>query len=110
MRALRSVVLKRELLRKARLSVFKSMFFPIFTYGHESWIMTKRVQSQMQAYEMRFLWKIKVVTMFDKLRNSSRYGSKALSLDGLALQVECLKKERLPKQILLAKMNGKRPV
>ena len=73
----------------------------------------------MQAYEMRFLWKIKVVTMFDKLRitlrfgnlsTSSRYRSKALSLDGLALQAECLKKERLPKQTLFAKMNGKKPV
>ena len=37
MRALNhSVVLKRELSRKAKLSVFKSIFVPILTYGHES--------------------------------------------------------------------------
>ena len=39
-----SVVLKRELLRKAKLSVFKSIFVPIFTHGHESWIKTEKVR------------------------------------------------------------------
>ena len=56
MRALHhSVVLKRELLRKAKLSVFKLILIPILTYGHESWTITERVRSQMQASEMRFL-------------------------------------------------------
>ena len=61
-----SVVLKRELLRKAKLSIF----VPIFTNGHKAWIMTERVQaseSQMQASETR---KIKGVTTFDKHRNA----------------------------------------
>ena len=31
----RSVVLKRELCTKAKLSVFRSVFVPILTYGHE---------------------------------------------------------------------------
>ena len=31
-----SIVLKRELSRKAKLSVFKSIFVPVLTYGHES--------------------------------------------------------------------------
>ena len=95
MRALHhSVVLKRELSRKAKLSVFKSIFVPILTYGHESWVMTERVRTQMQASEMRFLRKIKGVTMFDKhrtlrfvnLSTSRSYfsGSKDLSFDGLA--------------------------
>ena len=56
MRALHhSIVLKRELSRKAKLSVFKSIFVPILTYGQESWVMTERVRSQMQASEMKFL-------------------------------------------------------
>ena len=60
MRALHhSVVYKRELSRKAKLSVFKSIFVSILTYGHESWFMTESVRSQMQATEMRFLRKIK---------------------------------------------------
>ena len=32
----RSVVTKRELSNTAKLSVFKSVFVPILTYGHES--------------------------------------------------------------------------
>ena len=60
MRALHhSVVLKGELWSKAKLLVFKSIFVPILTYGHESWVMIERVRSQMQTTEMRFLQKIK---------------------------------------------------
>ena len=37
MRALHySVVMKRELPKKAKLSIFKTVFVPILTYGHES--------------------------------------------------------------------------
>ena len=71
MRALQHLlILKRELSRKAKLSVFQSIFVPI-TYDHESWVMTERVRSQMQASEMRFLQKSKVLTMFDNLRDTA---------------------------------------
>ena len=41
MRALHySVVMKRELSKKAKLSIFKTVFVPILTYDHESWVMT----------------------------------------------------------------------
>ena len=54
MRALHySVVMKRELSKKAKLSIFKAVFVPILNYGHGSWVMTK-----VQASEMRFLRKI----------------------------------------------------
>ena len=56
-----SVVMKRELSKKAKLSIFKAVFIPILTYGHESWGMTERVLSQLQASEMRFLRSIKGV-------------------------------------------------
>ena len=53
MRALHhSIVLKLELSRKAKLSVFKLIFVPILTYGHESWGTTERMRSQMQALRM----------------------------------------------------------
>ena len=35
--------------KKAKLSISKTVFVPIPTYGHESWAMTKRVQSQAVA-------------------------------------------------------------
>ena len=37
-----SVVLKRELSRKTKLSELKSIFVPILTHGHESWVMTEK--------------------------------------------------------------------
>ena len=96
MRALHySVVMKRELSKKAKLSIFKAVFVPILTYGHESWVMTTRMRSQVQATEIRFLRRIEGVTLFNRcvalrfenLLTSSRYfsGLKDLSLDGLAM-------------------------
>ena len=52
-----SVVMKRELSKKAKLSIFETVFVPIVTYDHESWVMTKRMQSQVQTSEMRFFMK-----------------------------------------------------
>ena len=37
----RSVFTKQELSNTAKLSAFKSVFVPIITYGHESWVMTE---------------------------------------------------------------------
>ena len=65
-----SVALKWKLSRKVRLLVFKSILVPILTYGRESWVMTERMRSQMQAFEIIFLRKIKEVTMFDIVHNT----------------------------------------
>ena len=86
--------MKQELSNKAKLSIFKTVLVPILNYGHESWVMTERVRSQVQAHEMRFLRRIEGITLFNKVRSSkirktsSRYFSelKDLSfLDGLAM-------------------------
>jgi len=50
-----SVVTKRELSNIAKLSVFKSVFVPILTYDPESWVMTERIPTQVQAPKMGFL-------------------------------------------------------
>ncbi|KAK3569880.1 hypothetical protein QTP86_006752 [Hemibagrus guttatus] len=38
----RSVVVKKELSRKAKLSIYQSIYAPTLTYGHELWVMTER--------------------------------------------------------------------
>ena len=58
-----SVVITRELSKKAKISIFKTVFEPILTYGHESWVMTRRVRSLLQASQMRFLQRIEGVTI-----------------------------------------------
>ena len=120
MRALHySVIMKRELSKKAKLSIFKAVFVPILTYGHESWVMTERMRSQVQASEMRFLRRIEGVTLFNKVRSSEI--RKSLNIEPLLLRIErsqlrCfgyvsrMPQERLPKQALLSKANGRRPV
>ena len=45
----------RELSNTAKLSVFKSVFVPILSHGHESWVMTKRVLFQVQVADTGFL-------------------------------------------------------
>ena len=71
MRALHySAVMKRELPGKSKLSIFKTGFVPILIHGHESWVMTEKMRSQVQASEMRFLRRIEGVTLFNKVRSS----------------------------------------
>ncbi|KAK3548817.1 hypothetical protein QTP70_020700, partial [Hemibagrus guttatus] len=38
----RSVVVKKELSRKAKLSIYQSIYVPTLTYGHELWVMTRK--------------------------------------------------------------------
>jgi len=113
-----SVGTKRELSNAAKLSVFKSIFFPILTYDHESWVMTEGVQSQVQAAEMGFLPKHDGVTLRDKVRSCEI--SKALNVEPLLFrkersqlrwfdQVTRMPQKRLARQVVLAALTGKRP-
>ena len=81
--------------------------------------MTKRMRSQAQVSEMRFLRRVEGVTLFNKVRSSEL--RKSLNIEPLLLRIERsqlrwfghvsrMPQERLPKQALLAKANGRRPV
>jgi len=112
----RSVVTKRELSNTAELSAFKSVFVSILTYGHESWVMTEKILSQVQAAEMGFLRRVHVVTLRDKVRSSEIH--KALNVEPLLRiersqlhwfgHVSRMPHQRLVWQDLLAKPAGKR--
>jgi len=58
----RSVVTKRELSNTIKLSVFKSIYALILTCGHESWVMTERILTQVQAPKLGFLRRVHGVT------------------------------------------------
>jgi len=58
----RSVVTKRELSNIIKLSVFKSIFVLILTCGHESWVMTERILTQVQAPKLGFFRRVHGVT------------------------------------------------
>ena len=51
----RSVFTKWELSNTVKLSVCKSVFVPILTYGRDSWVMTEIILTQVQVPKMGFL-------------------------------------------------------
>uniref|UniRef100_A0A8C6KM13 Reverse transcriptase domain-containing protein n=1 Tax=Nothobranchius furzeri TaxID=105023 RepID=A0A8C6KM13_NOTFU len=82
----RSVVVKRELSQKARLSIYRSIYVPILTYGHELWVMTERTRSQIQAAKMSFLRRVAGLSLRIRVRSSEiREG---LGVEPLLLQIE----------------------
>ena len=81
-----SVVLKRELNTRAKLFVFKSVFVPILTYGHECWVMSERVRFQVQAAEMGFLRKVRGLSLLDKVKSTDIRQS--LNIEPLLLHKE----------------------
>ena len=114
----RLVVLKRELCTKAKLSVFRSVFVPILTYGYECWLMIERVRSRVQAAEMVFLRKIRVLSLLDKVKNIDFRQS--LNIKPLLLRIELSQLrwyghvtrifyERTSKQLMDALPSAKRP-
>ena len=46
---------------------------PILLYGHESWILTKKMNSKMTAADMKVLRLVKGVTRRDRVRNADIY-------------------------------------
>ncbi|TWW71088.1 hypothetical protein D4764_17G0005710 [Takifugu flavidus] len=67
----RSVVVRRELSRKAKLSIYQSIFVPTLTYGHELCVMTERTRSRVQVAEMSFLHRVAGLSLRDRVRGSA---------------------------------------
>ncbi|CAM1303009.1 Uncharacterised protein r2_g1299 [Pycnogonum litorale] len=82
----RSVMLRRELGVKVKLAVFKSVFLPILTYGHEPWVMTERTRLRIRAAKMAFLRRISGLTMLDRVRSSDI--RETVQVEPLLLQIE----------------------
>ena len=40
----RPVVVKKELSQKAKLTIYRSIYVPTLTYGHEVWVVTERTR------------------------------------------------------------------
>lgn len=50
-----SVVIKRDLSLKFKLSIYQSSYIPTLTYGHKVWVLTERMRSWIQVAEISFL-------------------------------------------------------
>ncbi|TWW81730.1 R2DM Retrovirus-related Pol polyprotein from type II retrotransposable element [Takifugu flavidus] len=118
----RSVVVKRELSQKAKLSIYRSIFVPTLTYGHELWVMTERTRSRVQAAEMSFLRRVAGLGWAshprDRVRSSAIW--EELGVEPLLLRVERsqmgwlghlvkMPPGRLPGEVFRACPSGRRP-
>ena len=65
----RTIVTKRELSRKAKLSIYGSNFVPTLTYCCERWVMTQRMKLRVQAAEMGSLRRVAGVSLRDRVRS-----------------------------------------
>ena len=113
----RTVVTKRELSRKAKLWIYRSIFVPTLTYGHESWVMTERTRSRVQAAEMGFLRRVAGVSLRDRVRSSAIREELRVEL------LLCVERSqlrwfghlvrmppgRLPREVFQARPAGRRP-
>ncbi|TWW55955.1 hypothetical protein D4764_09G0010050 [Takifugu flavidus] len=113
-----SVVVKRELSQKAKLSIYRSIFVPTLTYGHELWVMTERTRSRVQAAEMSFLHRVAGLSLRDRVRSSAI--REELGAESLLLRVERSQMRwlghlvrmppgRLPGEVCRACPSGRRP-
>ncbi|CAL9694307.1 unnamed protein product [Knipowitschia caucasica] len=114
----RTVVVKRELSQKAKLSIYRSIFVPSLTYGHELWVMTERTRSRIQAVEMSFLRRVAGRSLRDRVRSSVT--REELGVEPLLLHVERnqlrwlghlfrMPPGRLPGEVFWARPTGRRP-
>ncbi|KAI3376768.1 hypothetical protein L3Q82_000370 [Scortum barcoo] len=49
----RTIVVKMELSQRAKLLIYRSVYAPTLTYGHELWVVTERTRSWIQAASSR---------------------------------------------------------
>ncbi|KAK3533908.1 hypothetical protein QTP70_034895, partial [Hemibagrus guttatus] len=114
----RSVVVKKELSQKAKLSIYQSIYAPTLTYGHELWVMTERVRSRIQAAKMSFLRRVAGRSLRDRVRSSVT--REELRVEPLLLHIERgqlrwlghlfrMPPGRLPGEVFRACPTGKRP-
>ena len=114
----RTVVVKKELSRKAKLSIYQSIYVPTLTYGHELWVMTERTRSRVQAVEMSFLRRVAGRTLRDRVRSSVT--RRELGVEPLLLHVERsqlrwlghlfrMPPGRLPAEVFRTSPIGRRP-
>ena len=114
-----TVVTKRELNWKANLSIHWSIFVPTLTYGHDRWVITKRMRSRVQAAKMGFLRRVAWVSLRDRVRSSAI--QEGLGAEPLLLCMERsqlrwfghlmrMPQGRLPREVFLACPSGRRPM
>lgn len=65
-----SVMVKKELGQKAKLTINWSIYISTLIYGHEIWVLTKRTRSRIQVAEMSFPCRVPGLSFRNRVRCS----------------------------------------
>lgn len=83
-----SIIVKRELILKMKLSVYRFIYIPTLIYGHKLWVVTERTRSWIQMANMGFPpWGVRALSLKDRVRSS-------VILEGLRVELLLLPVER----------------
>lgn len=111
--------LKNRTRKDTRLKFYKTMAVPVVLYGSETWVLSKREQTRLQAAEMKFLRAVKGCTLEDRNRNEDiRNELGIFSLDekrktykrNWCNHLERMENERLPRVAREYEPGGQRSV
>ena len=119
LRMLYPLLKDRYIPRRVKALIYTSILRPILMYGYESWALTTKTKSQLQAAEMRVLRLIKGVTRLDRIRNVDI--RRELGIDDILELIERgqlrwyghvkrMEDNRYPKKFLEWMPDGRRPV
>ena len=107
----------RHVPKKAKLLIHMTILRPILLYGHESWILTKKLKSKITAADMKVLRLVKGVTRRDRIRNADIYDEFKIKPIIETIQTDQLRwfghvmrrdEETTAKKVLNLKVKGKR--
>jgi hypothetical protein len=116
--SIRHLLWDKDIPKKAKVTMYKTYYTPIVTYGAEVWNITEREWSRVQAGEMKFIRGIKGKTRLDRMRNEElRRGIVEESLRETVEKsrlrwfghVKRMEDVRIPRRMSEIRMNGRRP-